>query len=74
MSKEPYSPEFQKLFDSYHTKFQDTLKEWSRAFSTTKEFEDWWTEDQNEGRKIPDNPTVDIYADNISAPKVRVLS
>ena len=74
MTKESYSPEFQKLFDSYHPKFQDTLKEWSRAFSTTKEFEEWWEksrykeDDSENGKKVKH-----IYATSIGSLKINPL-
>lgn len=55
MSKEPYSPEFQKLFDSYPSKFQATLKKWSETFDTTKEFEEWWEKVRYKG---PENENI----------------
>ena len=72
MSKEPYSPEFQKFFDSCHPKFQAHLKDWCKAFSNTQEFEEWWTRGRNKGRKIP-NSTVDIFAKAISAPEKKPI-
>ena len=42
MLKDPYSSEFQKLFDSYPPDFQESLKKWSMFFLTTKDFEECW--------------------------------
>ena len=73
MSKEPYSPEFQKFFDSCHPKFQAHLKDWSKAFSNTKEFEEWWEETRYKEERHKDKNFTDIYASSISAPEIEII-
>ena len=60
MTKEPYSPEFQKLFDSYSFNFQDILQKWSRTFDTTKEFEKWWEKVRYKGPESKNVIRIDV--------------